>query len=120
MKMNKTKIAKLFTFAMIVGGATAIYLYFSKNKKEQPLPKKKIGKVYLNGIVVTKSSDLNIRKEPNTSSEIIGKLKNGAFVTTSYLEVDGWLQLFDNINFKSLGYVSDQYISIKDNNVIEP
>jgi hypothetical protein len=32
--MNK-KTAKLLTFAMIVGGATAIYLYFSKNKKIQ-------------------------------------------------------------------------------------
>lgn len=74
MKMNK-KTAKLLTFAFFVGGATAIYLYFSKNKKIQPPipPKKLVGKVYLGGIVNTTSSDLNVREEPNTSSKIVAK-----------------------------------------------
>jgi uncharacterized protein YgiM (DUF1202 family) len=118
--MNK-KTAKLLTFALFVGGATAIYLYLSKNKKQQPPPpKKKIGKVYMGGIVNTKSSDLNIRKEPNTSSDIVGKLKNGAIATVLDSGVDGWFQLVDNINFKPIGYVSAQYISIVDKNKIEP
>jgi len=119
--MNKNKIAKLFTFAMIVGGATAIYLYFSKNKKQQPPPpKKKTGKVYMGGFVNTKSSDLNIRKEPNTTSDIVGKLKNGAIVTILDSGIDGWYKLVDNINQKPIGYVSAQYISIEDKNKIEP
>ena len=122
--MNK-KTAKLLTFAMIVGGATAIYLYFSKNKKIQPLPppppqKKTTGKVYISGYVSTKSSDLNIRKEPNTTSDIVGKLKNGAIANVLDFGVDGWYQLLDNINFKPIGYVSAQYISIEDKDKKEP
>jgi uncharacterized protein YgiM (DUF1202 family) len=119
--MNK-KNAKLLTFALIVGGATAIYLYFSKNKKQEPPPppKKTTGKVYISGYVSTKSSDLNIRKEPNTTSDIVGKLKNGAIANVLDIGVDGWYQLLDNINFKPIGYVSAQYISIEDKDKKEP
>jgi uncharacterized protein YgiM (DUF1202 family) len=121
MMMNK-KNAKLLTFDFIVGGATAIYLYFSKNKKQEPPPppKKTTGKVYISGYVSTKSSDLNIRKEPNTTSDIVGKLKNGAIANVLDIGVDGWYQLLDNINFKPIGYVSAQYISIEDKDKKEP
>jgi uncharacterized protein YgiM (DUF1202 family) len=42
--------------------------------------------------VVTQGSELNIRKEPNTTSEIIGKLKNGEKVKGS-VPKNGWIQV---------------------------
>ena len=86
MKIDK-KTAKLFTFAMIVWGATAIYLYFSgKNKnKENPLPPSPpSNEVYKNGVVKTNTSDLNVREEPNITSKIVSKLKKiGHIMKTS-------------------------------------
>lgn len=120
MKMNK-KTTKLLTFALIVGGATAIYLYFSKNKKiqkplppETPLPPKKlVGKVYLTGIVNTSSSDLNVREEPNTSSKIVAKLKKGTKITFQIIENnDSWNILVDNVTYNKIGYISTQYIKM--------
>jgi uncharacterized protein YgiM (DUF1202 family) len=113
--MNK-KTAKLFTFALILGGGTAIYLYFSnKNKKEQPPlpPKKKVGKVYLGGVVNTNDTDLNVRENPNTSSKIVAKLKKDSTVTFSVIENnDNWYLLVDNITNNKIGYVSSQYIKM--------
>jgi len=43
-------------------------------------------------VVTTKGSDLNIRKEPNSNAEIIGKLKNGTKVKGNAPK-DGWVQL---------------------------
>lgn len=43
-------------------------------------------------VVSTKGGDVNIRKEPNTTSEIIGKLKNGAKVKGNAPK-NGWVQL---------------------------
>ena len=43
-------------------------------------------------VVSTKGGDVNIRKEPNTTSEIIGKLKNGTKVKGNPPK-DGWVQL---------------------------
>jgi uncharacterized protein YgiM (DUF1202 family) len=113
--MNK-KAAKLLTFAFIVGGATAIYLYFSKqNKKEKPPlpPKKKVGKVYLGGIVNTTNTDLNVREEPNTSSKIVAKLKKGSSITFSVIENnDSWYLLVDNVTNNQIGYISSQYVKM--------
>ncbi len=115
MKMTK-KTAKLLTFALFIGGATAIYLYFrNKNKKEQPPipPKKKVGKVYLGGIVNTTNTDLNVREEPNTSSKIVAKLKKGSSVTFSVIENnDSWYLLVDNLTNNQIGYISSQYVKM--------
>jgi uncharacterized protein YgiM (DUF1202 family) len=113
--MNK-KTAKLLTFTLLIGGATAIYLYFlDKNKKDKPPlpPKKKVGKVYLVGIVNTTNTDLNVREEPNTTSKIVAKLKKGSMVTVSVIENnDSWYLLVDNVTDNKIGYVSTQYIKM--------
>jgi hypothetical protein len=115
--MNKSKIAKLFTFAMIVGGATAIYLYFSKNKKiKPPLPpvKPKINwSAFVEFKVKTESTNLNIRQEPNVNSVIVGKLAKGEkFQGQPYSADENWTVVLDSKAdpLKVKGYVSSKYV----------
>lgn len=61
-------------------------------------------------IVNTQSSNLNVRKEPNTSCEIIGKLAKGTEVEVSNVE-NGW----GTISFNGqTAYVSADYIKLKE------
>lgn len=59
------------------------------------------------GTVITQSTALNIRSEPNTSSAIVGKVPKGATVIIVG-EDNGWY-LIDYGNIR--GYVSAQYVS---------
>ncbi|HOI27341.1 MAG TPA: SH3 domain-containing protein [Paludibacteraceae bacterium] len=60
-------------------------------------------------IVNTKSSNLNVRKEPNTDATIIGKLAKGTEVEASNIS-DGWASISFN---GEQGYVSAQYLTQK-------
>lgn len=60
-----------------------------------------VGQVKANGSV------LNVRKEPSTQAEIIGKLADGTFVDV-YAEQDGWCQIIYN---GQIGYVSKDFIN---------
>ena len=62
--------------------------------------------VIWSGIVTTKSGRLNIRKEPNTTSDAIGSLSKGAKVDI-IKESNGWGQLGDSND----GWVSLDYIT---------
>jgi len=108
--MNK-KTAKLLTFTLFVGGATAIYLYFSKkntNKGETPPPPPSNDEKYFDAKVNTTSSDLNVRNEPNTTSMIVKKLKKGTKIVVGG-DINGWRRLVDSSK-NTIGYVSSQYV----------
>lgn len=61
-------------------------------------------------IVNTQSSNLNVRKEPNTTCAIIGKLAKGTEVEVSSIN-DGW----GTISFNGeTGYVSADYLKLKE------
>ena len=110
--MNK-KTAKLLTFALLVGGATAIYLYFTKTQKEKPQKKDRPKSGGYVGGVIKVSTTLNIRKEPNITSAIVGKLKNGDKVTVGVLpDDDNWYKLIDNDSLKNIGYISKKYVEM--------
>jgi uncharacterized protein YgiM (DUF1202 family) len=112
MKIDKKQIAKLFTFAMFVGGATAIYLYVSKNKKEKPPlpPSPPSNEVYVNALVKTNTSDLNVREEPSTTSKIVNKLKKGTKILVSD-DINGWRKVVDESK-NTIGFVSSQYVAL--------
>lgn len=60
------------------------------------------------GTVVTQSTNLNIRSEPNTNAAIVGKAPKGAVVTILG-EDNGWYLIsYDGVQ----GYVSAPYISL--------
>ena len=62
------------------------------------------------GKVINVSSNLRVRKEPNTSSEVLGYLLCGDIV-----EITGKTSDWYKINFRGqVGYVSDEYIQIVD------
>ena len=61
-------------------------------------------------IVNTQSSNLNVRKEPNTSCDIIGKLAKGTEVEVSSIN-KGWGTLSFN---GQTGYVSADYLKLKE------
>jgi hypothetical protein len=113
--MNKNKIAKLFTFAMFVGGATAIYLYLSKKKSVETQPKKTNinWSAFVEYKVKTQTSSLNIRQEPNNNSAIIGKLSKGEkFQGQPYSADENWTVVLDSKAepLKVKGYVSSKYV----------
>jgi uncharacterized protein YgiM (DUF1202 family) len=114
--MNK-KTAKLLTFTLLIGGATAIYLYFSKNKKEKPpLPpvKPKINwSAFVEFKVKTESTNLNIRQEPNVNSAIVGSLAKGEkFQGQPYSADENWTVVLDTNAepMKVKGFVSSKYV----------
>lgn len=61
-------------------------------------------------IVNTQSSNLNVRKEPNTSCEIVGKLAKGTEVEVSGVK-DGWATLSFN---GQTAYASADYLKLKE------
>jgi hypothetical protein len=114
--MNK-KTAKLLTFALFVGGATATYLYFSKKKpKETPpndTPTKPNWSAFVEFKVKTESTNLNIRQEPNVNSVIVGKLAKGEkFQGQPYSADENWTVVLDSKAdpLKVKGYVSSKYV----------
>lgn len=60
------------------------------------------------GYVKISSGNLNVRKSPNTSSAILGKLANGTEVTLVGNASNGWYKIKYNNGY---GYVSSQYIT---------
>ncbi|NLK94502.1 MAG: SH3 domain-containing protein, partial [Clostridiales bacterium] len=65
------------------------------------------------GKVINVSSNLRVRKEPNTSSEVLGYLLCGDIV-----EITGKTSDWYKINFRGqVGYVSDEYIQIVDSSI---
>ena len=61
-------------------------------------------------IVNTQSSNLNVRKEPNTTCAIVGKLAKGTEIEVSSIQ-DGWATISFN---DQTAYVSADYIKISD------
>lgn len=61
-------------------------------------------------IVNTQSSNLNVRKEPNTTCAIIGKLAKGTEIEVSSIK-DGWATISFN---DQTAYVSADYIKISE------
>ena len=61
-------------------------------------------------IVTTQSSNLNVRKEPNTTCAIVGKLAKGTEVDVDSIE-NGWGKISFN---GETAYVSADYITIKE------
>ncbi|MCQ2231451.1 MAG: SH3 domain-containing protein [Paludibacteraceae bacterium] len=61
-------------------------------------------------IVTTKSSNLNVRKEPNTNCEVVGKLAKGTEVEVSNIN-DGWATLSFN---GQTAYASADYLTLKE------
>ena len=115
MKMNK-KTAKLLTFTLLIGGATAIYLYFSKNTNKgkppitppPPPPPPPKNEKYFDAKVNTNTSDLNVRNEPNTTSMIVKKLKKGTNILVGE-DINGWRKVVDESK-NTIGFVSSQYV----------
>lgn len=61
-------------------------------------------------IVNTQSSNLNVRKEPNTTCAIIGKLAKGTEIEVSKIE-NGWATISFN---DQTAFVSAEYIKISE------
>ena len=86
--------------------------------KAEEVPPKKPSKKPLSAgfdtyIVTTQSSALNIRKEPNTTSPIIGSLAKGSEVmATPTPNTNDWHTLLDD-NLKPKGYIASAYIKKK-------
>ncbi|MCQ2190848.1 MAG: SH3 domain-containing protein [Paludibacteraceae bacterium] len=59
-------------------------------------------------IVTTQSSNLNVRKEPNTTCAIIGKLAKGTEIEVAKIE-NGWATISFN---DQTAYVSADYITV--------
>ncbi|MGN0581627.1 MAG: SH3 domain-containing protein [Oscillospiraceae bacterium] len=63
------------------------------------------------GRVNTESDSLNVRKEPNTDSEIIDTLEKGSMVYI-YEETDGWYMI--ETRFEERAYVSADFIKVSE------
>ena len=59
------------------------------------------------GHVATQKDDLNMRKEPNTNSEVLDKIPNGTQLDIYSCDVNGWYQVIFN---NKKGFVSAEYI----------
>lgn len=69
------------------------------------------------GYVATQTDDLNMRKFPNTSSEILEKIPNGTQLDIYSCDTVGWyLTIFNN----KVGYVSAEFINQIDSYVPTP
>ena len=63
------------------------------------------------GKVVTEETELNVRKENNTNSDVLGKLSKGSNVDIIY-ELDGWYAILYN---GEVAYVSKDYVELPEN-----
>jgi len=112
---KKAKVAALIGIPVLIGA----YLIYKQLKKPSPItpitpappkpaptpaPTPAECKNYL---VVTNVSNLNIRKLPSTSSDIVDSLAKGSTVSAKASSASGWMQLCDG-----RGYVSATYLSI--------
>lgn len=72
-------------------------------------------KKYLNGnydckgrVINTNGQNLNIRAERNTTSNVIGKLKEGSIVELDYC-IDNWFSVWEN---GKIGFINGKYIEL--------
>ena len=68
------------------------------------------------GKVVTEETELNVRKEPNTNSDILGRLPKDSNVDIIF-EIDGWYAVMYN---GETAYVSKEYVELNDKSVKIP
>lgn len=61
-------------------------------------------------IVTTKSSNLNVRQQPNTTAAIVGKYAKGTEVEVEEI-VDGWARVQYN---DATAYCSAEYLTAKE------
>ena len=77
----------------------------TESETDSELPTEDPVKTY---IQVTSRSNLNLRKEPNTTSQVLTSLPNGTKVEVIE-EVDGWYK----VSYKGhTGYVSGDYVKV--------
>ena len=84
----------------------------SKNNKKSSSKKEKIQPVSFNGGLMYTSTNLNVRKNPNITSEKLYNLKTNTPVLTSKEKSFGWILIADTEN-NQLGYVKSKYLSNK-------
>lgn len=92
----------------MVEKGTEVTLQVSSGSSEEPSTEHTTSQ----GVVVTEETELNVRKSPSTSSEILGTLPQGTTVTINgQSEIEGrtWYEIeYDG----GIGYVSADYIEI--------
>jgi uncharacterized protein YgiM (DUF1202 family) len=102
---------------VLVGVGLYLLLKPSKGMAAAPKPPKKTVKPLSAGydtyIVTTSSTNLNVRKEPSTTSPIVGSLAKGSevFATPTPDKMDWFTLLDEDLNPK--GYVSSKYLKKK-------
>jgi uncharacterized protein YgiM (DUF1202 family) len=124
---NKTLMYALIAIPVLVGGYF-ILRSMRKRKEETPVPTStpepqkgglNIVKTpettvtttsYQNYVVTTQTSNLNIRKQPSTSSAVIGSLNKGSKVLLKPSATSGWMEYSENGN-TTVGYVASGYVT---------
>jgi uncharacterized protein YgiM (DUF1202 family) len=113
---KKTKVALLVGIPLLIGGYL-IYKYMRGSNTNpsspsppspnppSPSPPSPAPSGCKSYTVVTKSTNLNIRQSPTTSSAIAGSLPKGSVVNAKPSSTSGWMELCDRA-----GYVSSQYL----------
>lgn len=112
---KKAKVAALIGVPVLIGA----YLILKQLRKPKPFPVVPPAPTpkptptptpsaeCKNYLVVTNVSNLNIRKLPSTSSDIVGSLPKGSTISAKASSASGWMQLCDG-----RGYASSQYLAI--------
>jgi len=117
--MNKdTKIGLMVGAAVVV--IAAIYSFTKKkgaakkdNKKaDTKLTEQPSAASFLEYVVTTDSTALNVRKSPDAASEIVGNLPKGSVVLINPSSVVGWSE-YSKDGKTIFGYVSSKYVTVK-------
>ena len=72
------------------------------------------GKEITSSTMMQVLSKVNVRREPNTSAEVLGQLESGEKIFAVELTQEGWYQvLFRNPDGQAaIGYVSAEYLTL--------
>jgi uncharacterized protein YgiM (DUF1202 family) len=120
--MNKKKI--IIISSVVVAGVIAYYIYSSirlKRRRNDVIVEqqeeiieeevKPIESSYDLYMVTTKTSNLNVRRNPTTSSPIVDSLKRGSAIMAKPF-TDAWFEVSKD-GKSSFGYASAQYLTKK-------
>ncbi|MBU5337342.1 SH3 domain-containing protein [Intestinibacter bartlettii] len=107
--MNNKRIAKVLTVATIVGNINIAFAENINNANENNV----LTTISQQSLTVIKTgittANLNVRKGPSTSYEVMGALAKGAKVEIVEVSATGWYK----IKFKNeYGYVSNKYVEV--------
>lgn len=107
-KMKNKNTLTLIAGVLVLAGGYLLFKYFKKPTGPKD-PLKPTEPVWIDYVVSTSISNLNLRQSPSLGSPVIGKLAKGSIVKAKR-DSDEWFAITEDNGATIKGYASSQYL----------